>query len=249
MTATLDRTLAGPCLGCGELLEPDATFCPECGTRQAPDRPMPVRATPADTDRLARSTNMWIVSALVAVALLLVAVGMLAGTMSATVAGDERAPGDGGEGAAATMDAYAPFAETWAEKHRNVADEAAAVGPVDTDGLSELNGLAIAADDAGVWIDTNRADLGGVAAAADGASAPRYEELAGIFDERAAVLGEIEAIATAGGVGDDAVTSELAALEELDLRADAATCEIADVMRAEGDDPVDHITADMDVTC
>jgi hypothetical protein len=249
MTVTLDRTLATPCLGCGELLEPDATFCPECGTRHLPDRPMPVRGTPADTDRLARSTNLWIVAALGAVALLLVAVGMLAGTMSATMASDDGVSGDGGEDAAATMDAYAPFAETWAEKHSNVVDEAAAVGPVELDGLNELNGLATAADDAGVWIDTNRADLGTLAATADGASAPLYQELVGVFDQRAAVLGEIEAIATAGSVGADAVSEELAALDELDLQADAVTCEIADVMRAEGDDPGAHITADMNVIC
>jgi hypothetical protein len=239
MAVTLDRTLAGPCLGCGELLDPDAMFCPACGTRQDPDQPMPVRSTPADTERLARSTNTWIVALLAAAGVMLVAVGMMVGTMSATVSGDGGASGEA-DSAATTMDAYAPFAETWAGKHASIRDEA------DED---QLNGLAVAAEDARVWIETNRVDLGAVAAAADGASAPLYEELVGIFDERVAVLGEIEAIGDAGGVGPDAVTGQLAALEELDQRADATTCEIADVMRSEGDDPDAHITPDMAVTC
>src|SRR5687767_9651968 len=111
MADTLDRTLAGPCLGCGELLDSDAMFCPACGTRQDPDRPMPVRATPADTERLARSTKTWILALLAAGAVMLVAVGMMAGTMSATMAGDDGASG-AADSAATTMDAYAPFGET-----------------------------------------------------------------------------------------------------------------------------------------
>jgi hypothetical protein len=199
---------------------------------------MPVWATPGETERLARSTNAWMLAVLAAIAMLLLAVGMVAGTVSASMTGDIS---DGADAdAAETMDAYAPYAETWAEKHDHVADEASGDDP---------NGLATAAADARLWIGTYRGDLGALVASADGGSAPRYEELVGIFDQRAAVLAAIEAIATAGGDGEGAAADEVTALEVLDRRADATTCEIADVMRAEGDEPDEHVTPGMDISC
>jgi hypothetical protein len=66
-----------PCFGCGELVDDDAVFCPACGTRQIPDGWMPT--TWGETERLARSTNSWILAGVVAVALLLVALWMVMG--------------------------------------------------------------------------------------------------------------------------------------------------------------------------
>ena len=71
----------------------------------------------------------------------------------------------------------------------------------------------------------------------------------GTFDQRASVLAAIEATATAGGDGEGAAADEVASLEALDQQADATTCEIADVMSAEGDDPAEHMTSEMDVSC
>jgi hypothetical protein len=241
MAVATTPTSTSPCLGCGRLVDVDDAFCPVCGTRQIPDRPLPVMDTPGETERLARSTNAYILGALAVVAVLLIAAGMLAGRLSATMPDDatDDAPGDDADAEAAeTMDAYAPYAEAWDEKHEHVVDEASGDDP---------NGLAAAAEDAGEWIDTNRADLGALAASADGGSGPLYEGLVEIFDERAAVLASIETTATAGS--DDAAADEVAALETLDERADVTTCEIADVMRAEGDDPEDHVTAAMDIAC
>ncbi len=239
MAVAMTRTPTSPCLGCGELVDGDAGFCPDCGTRQIPDRPMPVRATPAETERLARSTNAWILTALAAMAALLLAGGIVAGRVSATVTGD--ADGDDADaGAAETMGDYAPYAETWADKHDHVVDQASGHDP---------NGLATAAEDARLWIATNRADLGALAASADGGSALLYEELVGIFDQRASVLAGVEATATAGGDGEGAAADEVATLTALDQQADATTCEIADVISAEGDDPGEHMTAEMDVPC
>jgi hypothetical protein len=238
MAVATRRSPTTPCVGCGELVDGDAAFCPVCGTGQIPDRPAPVTDTPGETERLARSTNAWILAALAAVAMLLVAVGMVACTVRATMTGD--VGDDDDADAAETMDAYAPYAETWAEKHGHVADEASG---------DDSNGLATAAADARLWIGTNRADLGALAASADGGSALLYEDLVGIFDQRAAVLAAIETSATAGGDGEGAAADEVAALEALDRQADATTCEIADVMRAEGDDPDEHVTSGIDMSC
>ena len=239
MAVAMTRTSTSPCRGCGKLVDGDAAFCSVCGTRQIPDRPMPVRVTPGETERLARSTNAWMLAVLAAMAMLLVGVGMVAGTVSATMTGD--VSGDGADAdAAETMDAYAPYAEEWAEKHDHVADEASG---------DDANGLATAAADARLWIGTYRGDLGALAASAEGGSALLYEELVGIFDQRAAVLAAIEATATAGGDGEAAAADDVAALEALDQRADATTCEIVDVMRAEGDDPDEHVTPGMGISC
>jgi hypothetical protein len=63
------------------------------------------------------------------------------------------------------------------------------------------------------------------------------------------VLAEIDAVATEGGTGLGAASDELGELTVLDQQAAATTCEIAGVMEAEGDDPADHITPGMNVTC
>lgn len=237
MPVTVTSTETSTCLGCGEVVSADAAFCPTCGTRLIADRPMPVTTSVADVERLERSTHAWLVVALLAGAVLLVVAGLVAGALVDSVR-------DGGDGAldttdaATTMDAYRPVAEGWIGKHEHVAEEAS---------TDDANGLAAAAEDARMWIDVNRPDLVALAAGAGGASAPLYGELVGIFDERAVGLAEIEAVASAGG--ESAVADQMADLAALDVQADGVTCAIADVMRAEGDEPADHITPEMQVPC
>lgn len=79
-------------------------------------------------------------------------------------------------------------------------------------------------------------------------AADLFDDLVGVYDARAAVLADIEATATEGG-GEVATADELVALDELDGEADLVVCELAEIMRAEGDDPGDHVTESMDVTC
>ena len=87
-------------------------------------------------------------------------------------------------------------------------------------------------------------------------AADLFDDLVGVYDARAAVLADIEATATEGGGevateggGEVATADELVALDELDGEADLVVCELAEIMRAEGDDPGDHVTESMDVTC
>jgi hypothetical protein len=211
----------------------DAGFCPTCGTRLIADRPMPVTVSVVEAERLEHSTHLWLLTGLLAGAVLLLVAGLMVGALVESVP----AGGGGGETeAATTMDAYRPIAEEWNAKHEHVAEEAG----------SDANGLAAAADDARVWIDVNREDLGTLAAEAQGDSAPLYAELVEIFDERAVVLAETEAVASAG---DGSAADQMAKLAGLDAEADGVTCAIADVMRAEGTEPADHITPEMQVTC
>lgn len=221
-------------MGCGELVVAEARFCPHCGTRQIPDRPMPVNVLHEETEQLGRSATGWMLAVLVAAGLFLLAAGVVVGRLAASA---DDSDGGAVEGDAADrMDAYAPIADAWARKHDHVADEA---------GSDDPNGVAAAAADARIWIDVSRGDLGELSAGAEGAAAPLYGNLVAIFDERSAVLADLEADATAGGGEDEG----LAALEELERRSDATTCEIAEVMRAEGDDPDEHISAGMSVAC
>lgn len=94
------------CLGCGEVVSADAAFCPTCGTRLIADRPMPVTTSVAELEQLERSTNAWILAALLVGAVLLVVAGLVAGALVEIVR-------DGGDGddtvdAATTMDADQP---------------------------------------------------------------------------------------------------------------------------------------------
>lgn len=241
MAVATKPTRSGPCLGCGEMVAPEAGFCPVCGTRQDPDRPMPLQDLPEQTERLARSTNAWLLASLVALGLVLLAAGIVGGWIGAALNdGDGGTAAEGDAAAAESMDAYLPLAEGWADKYDHVTDEASG---------ADANGLAASAEDARLWIEVNRADIGAVAAGAGGSSASLYQELVIIFDERAGVLADIEAIATAGGIGTGAAAGEVATLVELEQRADAVTCSIAEVMEAEGDDPADHMTPAMLAAC
>jgi hypothetical protein len=244
MAVALDPTRAGTCLGCGEVVDADASFCPSCGTRQVADRPMPVEPPPQQVehvDRMGHSANLWVATALVSLVLLVLAVGILVGWVGAEAdTGGVVGGGDGVDGPAAeAMDAYAPMGEEWADKNEHVVEEADGVDP---------NGLAVAAEDARLWIDVNRGDLGALAAT-DGRSGELYEALVAVYDERSVVLAGIEATATAGGSGEGAAADEVATLDALDTEADALVCEIAEVIGEEGDDPGEHITVEMRIAC
>lgn len=241
MPVTVTPTEAGPCLGCGELVPVEAAFCPTCGTRQVADRPMPVTVDPEESRALERSTNVWLLAAVAAVALLLLGVGVVVGGLAASTGGDS---GDGGAAAAdgptaEAMDAYAPIGGDWTDKHVHLAEESSS---------DDTNGLAAAATDARLWIDVNRQDLGLLPAMVAGDAAVLFDELVGVYDARAGVLADIEATATEGG-GEVATADEMVSLEELDAEADLVVCELAEIMRAEGDDPDEHVTDAMDVAC
>ena len=240
MPATLTPTEAGPCLGCGELVPADAAFCPTCGTRQVADRPMPVTVDPEETRELERSTNASLLLVLGLVAALLLGAGIVLGGIAASTGDDDEGDVGASDGAtAAAMDAYAPIGGDWMDKHVHLAEESSGDDP---------NGLAAAATDARLWIDVNREDLGVLPALVDGESAVLFAELVEVYDARAGVLADIAATAAEGGA-EVATADEMVALDELDARADAAVCGLADIMRAEGDDPDEHVTAAMDVAC
>jgi hypothetical protein len=78
MAVAMRPTLTRPCLGCGQLVDGDAAFCSACGTHQTLDQP--ITTTGPETERLARSTNAWILAGLAAGALILLAVAMVMGS-------------------------------------------------------------------------------------------------------------------------------------------------------------------------
>jgi len=238
---TMAPTTLRRCTACGRIVDGGANFCPECGVRQIDHdhRPEPqVGGQVAVPDAPNPPVLMILLALAVAALLLALAAGLVIGRVG-TALGDLGS--SGGEGDAAdAMDAYAPLAEGWQDKHDHVAGQ----GEGD-----DSAGLAVAATDAGAWIEVNRGDLQALADGADGDSDTLYDQLVAIFDRRAEVLADIEAVATEGGTGLGAASDELGELAVLDQQAEATTCEIADVMRAEGDDPADHITSGMNVVC
>ena len=241
MTLTMDVTTLRRCTACGSLVEAGVNFCPECGTRQIDEepRPAPVIEVVPDADSPPGPTLAILVVFGISALLLALAIGVVVGGVGTSLG----ALGDGGDGdadAADAMDEYAPIADDWSDKHEHVADEAQGDDP---------NGLALAANDAAAWIEINEPDLRAAADGADGASAPLYDQLMGAFDRRSEVLVAIEQTAEAGGTGDGAAADEMAELSVLDQQAAATTCEIADVMLSEGDDPSDHMSSSMLAAC
>lgn len=102
---TATRPVAGWCLGCGGSVTADEAFCPACGTRQVPDRPMPVDRIDEQAERLARSANAWLLAAFVAAALLVFVTAVLAGWFTAEVSDDDTDP-IGRNGAASVDDGW-----------------------------------------------------------------------------------------------------------------------------------------------
>jgi len=87
MTTAMEPA-AGWCLGCGTRVTVEEVFCPMCGTRQVPDRPMPVDRG-EDAERLVRSTNAWLLAAIVTGTVLLLVAAILAGWFGAAVSEDD----------------------------------------------------------------------------------------------------------------------------------------------------------------
>jgi hypothetical protein len=245
MTMTADVTTVRSCPACGEVVEVEANFCPACGTRQvdATLRNPPPEPAAADPTRPPSVTPAWVFVAGLTVMFLFVAVVLLAFRLIAAGDGDGSATSTAptGDGSAAdAVDRYAPIAAGWETKHEHVADEG------DDD---DSAGLATAAHDAYAWIDVNGEDLTAIASGVTGEGAEPFRELVGLYSRRYTVLSDIEAVATAGGTGLGSAADELAELDALDGQADSLTCELMSVMRAEGDDPADHVTPEMNVTC
>jgi hypothetical protein len=244
-TATPEVTAVRPCPACGDAVEVEANFCPTCGTRQIDGTPRPEPApevplvVPAH-ETMEHETMAWVLLGLGVLVLMLVVSGLMASRLVASIASGGTGAAAGEDSAAQTMDDYAPLDEAWREKHRSVADQ----GTQD-----DSAGLATAAHDAASWILVNGEALSAVSADASGASAPAYQELVGIYARRYDLLTSIETEATAGATGLGAAGDELAGLAELDAQADAALCTIAGVMRAEGDDPADHLPTDAAPGC
>jgi hypothetical protein len=239
MTLTLDTATLRRCKACGSLVEAGANFCSECGVRRIDEehRQEPEIVPAPDADHPPAPVLMMLVLLATAGLLLALALGVVIGGVGANL-GDVGSSGDGD--AADAMDDFGPVAEDWRDKHEHVAGEGSG---------DDASGLAVAADDAAAWIEVNVADLRAAADSADGASAPLYDDLMRIFERRAEVLASIETTAAAGGTGLGAAAGELGELAVLDEQAAATTCEIADVMRSEGDDPADHLPSSMRAAC
>lgn len=239
-TLTMDTGTLHRCKACASLVEAGSNFCSECGIRQIDEesRPEPVVTPVPDADSPSAPVLLTLVILAAAGLLLALAVGVVVGGVGANL-GDFG--GGGGDGDAAdAMDDFGPVAEEWRDKHEHVADEGSG---------DDANGLALAANDAAAWIEVNEADLRAAADSADGTSAPLYDDLMGIFERRAVVLGSIETTAAAGGTGLGAAAGELGELDVLDQQATATACDIAEVMRSEGDEPADHLPSSLRAAC
>jgi hypothetical protein len=238
-TLTMDTGTLHRCKACGSLVEAGSNFCSECGTRQIDEehRPEPVVTPVPDADHPSAPILLMLVILGAAGLLLALATGVVVGGVGANLGGF----GGGGDGDAAdAMDDFGPVAEEWRDKHEHVADEGSG---------DDANGLALAANDAAAWIEVNEADLRAAADSADGTSAPLYDDLMGIFERRAEVLASIETTAAAGGTGLGAAAGELGELDVLDQQATATACDIAEVMRSEGDEPADHMPSSLRAAC
>jgi hypothetical protein len=238
-TLTMDTGTLHRCKACGSLVEAGSNFCSECGTRQIDEehRPEPVVTPVPDADHPSAPILLMLVILGAAGLLLALATGVVVGGVGANLGGF----GGGGDGDAAdAMDDFGPVAEEWRDKHEHVADEGSG---------DDANGLALAANDAAAWIEVNEADLRAAADSADGTSAPLYDDLMGIFERRAEVLASIETTAAAGGTGLGAAAGELGELDVLDQQATATACDIAEVMRSEGDEPADHLPSSLRAAC
>jgi hypothetical protein len=147
-------------------------------------------------------------------------------------AGDDDGP------AAEAMDEFAPIAEDWIEARDHVSDETE---------VGDADGVLLAVEDAVAWTDTAAGDVAELAADVEGDSAPLYRRLGVIFDDRLDGLRRMEA--TGGATASAAWASGVAQLDALGAESDDVICQIAGVMRGEGDDADAHITPAMDVDC
>ena len=224
---TMVTDLAIECSACGaEIpLEARANFCPACG--------MPLTPQAESTAEVRRSANRWWLALAAVLAAGVLALGVVVSRLIGVV------DADGSEGPAAeAMDELAPIAEDWIDERQHINDEADA---------GDTDGVAAAVDDAVAWIETAREDVAEIAAEVDGDSAPRYRQLAEVFDARLDALRGMQA--TGGATGSAVWADGEAQLDAAAAESDALVCQIAGDMRDEGDDPFDHVTPAMDVDC
>ncbi len=220
--------LTTQCSACGaEIpLEARANFCPACG--------IPLTAVAEDTAGARRSANRWLATLVVVFLSGVLALGVvmwrLIGSVSSS--GSEEGP------AAEAMDEFAPIAEDWIGQRDDVNDEA---------DLGDADGVLLAVDDALAWTEIAMEDVAEIADSAAGDSAPLYQQLVAVFDDRLDALRDLEA--TAGATASAAWTAGVAQLDALGAESDELICQIAGEMRDEGDDPDAHITPAMDVDC
>jgi hypothetical protein len=147
--------------------------------------------------------------------------------------------GTGDEGPAAeAMDEFAPIAEDWIDAREHIIDEVEA---------GDSDWVLLAVEDAAAWTDTAAGDVAELAADVEGDSAPLYEQLGAVFDDRLDALRSLEA--TGGATGSAAWAAGEAQLDALGAESDELICQIAGEMRDEGSDPDAHITPAMDVDC
>jgi hypothetical protein len=136
------------------------------------------------------------------------------------------------------MDEFAPIAEDWIDAREHINEEAA---------VGDADGVLLAVEDAVAWTDIAAGDVAELAADVKGDSAPLYEQLGAVFDDR---LDALRGLAATGGVtGSAAWATGEAHLDALGAASDELICQIAGEMRDEGDDPDAHITPVMDVDC
>lgn len=207
-------------------LEARATFCPACGR--------PLTPTAEDTADVRRSANRWWAALAIVLVAGALALGVATWRLIRSVG-----PSAGDEGPAAeAMDEFAPIAEDWVDEREDVNEEADRGGP---------DGVFLAVDDATAWTEIARQGVAQIAVAADGDSAPLYQQLVAVFDGRLDALRGLEA--TGGVTSSAAWLAGEAQLDALGAESDELICRIAGEMRDEGDDPGDHITPAMDVDC
>jgi|Tabmets5t2r1_1033131.scaffolds.fasta_scaffold10898_3 predicted RNA-binding Zn-ribbon protein involved in translation (DUF1610 family) len=216
------------CSACGaEIpLEARANFCPACG--------IGLTAAAEETADARRSANRsW-----AALVIVLLAAGLALAVMTWRLVRSVD-PGSGDEGpAAAAMDEFAPIAEDWIDARERL-DEEAEVGDAD--------GALLAVEDTVAWTEAAAGDVAELAADVEGDSAPLYEQLGAVFDDRLDALRGLEA--TGGATGSAAWAAGEAQLDALGTESDELICQIAGEMRDEGNDPDAHITPAMDVDC
>jgi hypothetical protein len=220
--------LKAHCSACGaEIpLEARANFCPACG--------IPLTPVAEATADVRRSVNRWLVTLAVVLVAGVLALGVATWRLIRSVS-----PSGNGEGPAAeAMDEFAPVAEDWIDERARITGEA---------DVGDPDAVLLAVDDAAAWTEVAVEDVAEIAAGAQGDSAPRYQELVAVFDDRLDVLRSLEA--TGGAIASTAWSAGEAQLDVLGAESDELICQIAGEMRDEGDDPDAHITPAMDVDC
>jgi predicted RNA-binding Zn-ribbon protein involved in translation (DUF1610 family) len=220
--------LTAHCSACGaEIpLEARANFCPACG--------IALTATTEETADARRSANRWWATLVIVLLGAALALGVVVWRLIRSV---DPVSGDAGP-AAGAMDEFAPIAEDWIDAREHINEEAE---------LGDADGVLLAVEDAVAWTDIAAGDVAELAAEVEGDSAPLYEQLGAVFDDRVDALRSLEA--TGGATGSAAWGAGEVQLDALGAESDELICQIAGEMRDEGNDPDAHITPAMDVDC